>query len=133
MRVIVDTNVFVSGIYFSGPPYQILDAWRSGKIKLVISDTIFEEYKRIGRKLESYFPAIDFEPFLSLVLDESDIVIDRGLEEQICSDPDDDKFISCALESGCKIIVTGDKQLKKLSGHEEIEIISPRIFVDKYI
>ena len=133
MRVIIDTNVFVAGVYFTGPPYRILDSWRSGKIKLVISDSIFEEYKRIGRVLATDYPGVDFEPFLSLALNESDIVLDRELEEQVCSDPDDDKFISCALESGCKIIVTGDKQLKKISGYKGIEIVSPRIFVDKYI
>ncbi len=37
MKVILDTNVFISGVFFSGPPYQILGAWRDGKIKLVPS------------------------------------------------------------------------------------------------
>jgi predicted nucleic acid-binding protein len=41
--VILDTNVFVSGVFFSGPPYQILRAWRDGKIQLVVSPEIIEE------------------------------------------------------------------------------------------
>ena len=43
MRVILDTNVFVSGVFFRGPPYQILTAWRDGKIQLVVSPEILEE------------------------------------------------------------------------------------------
>ena len=35
MRVILDTNVFVSGVFFSGPPFEILDAWRHGRLTLV--------------------------------------------------------------------------------------------------
>ena len=37
MRAIIDTNVFVSGIFFHGPPYAILDAWRDGRLKLIVS------------------------------------------------------------------------------------------------
>ena len=133
MRVILDTNVFISGVFFSGPPYKILDAWRGGKLKLVISARILEEYGRIGRSLANDFPRVDFEPFLSLALKESELIADTELEEQICSDPDDDKFIACAISSGCEVIVTGDKQLKKVSGYKNIEIISPRLFVNKYI
>ena len=48
MRIILDTNVFVSGVFFSGPPYEILAAWRDGKVQLVISPEILEEYQRAG-------------------------------------------------------------------------------------
>ena len=48
MKVVLDTNVFISGVFFSGPPYQILKAWREGKIQLVVSEKIFEEYVRVG-------------------------------------------------------------------------------------
>jgi len=37
MRIILDTNVFVSGVFFTGPPYEILKGWRDGKWQLVIS------------------------------------------------------------------------------------------------
>jgi len=42
MRVILDTNVFVSGVFFSGPPYEILDAWRRGRLTLVVSPEILK-------------------------------------------------------------------------------------------
>jgi putative PIN family toxin of toxin-antitoxin system len=51
MRVILDTNVFISGIFFTGPPYQILKAWRDGEVQLLVSPSILDEYQRIGTEL----------------------------------------------------------------------------------
>jgi predicted nucleic acid-binding protein len=43
VRVILDTNVFVSGVFFRGPPYEILESWRDGKVQLVVSPEIEEK------------------------------------------------------------------------------------------
>lgn len=52
MKVVLDTNVFVSGLFFSGPPYEILSAWRDGRLQLVVSAEILDEYRRVGERLE---------------------------------------------------------------------------------
>jgi predicted nucleic acid-binding protein len=44
VRVILDTNVFVSGVFFTGPPARILQAWSAGQLSLVISPDILDEY-----------------------------------------------------------------------------------------
>jgi uncharacterized protein len=67
VKVVLDTNVFVSGVFFSGPPHQILQAWRGGKVQLVISPEIFDEYSRVGEELGEQFPAVDLRPVLELV------------------------------------------------------------------
>lgn len=48
MKIVLDTNVFISGVFFHGPSYQILEAWRDGKIQLVLSRPIYEEYERVA-------------------------------------------------------------------------------------
>ena len=55
------------------------------------------------------------------------------LMERVCSDPDDDKFLACAIAGGTKTISSGDKALRKATGHAGIEVLSPREFVDKYL
>ena len=55
------------------------------------------------------------------------------LEGQVCADPDDDKFLACALASGARIIVSGDKHLVDVSGYRGIEVLRPRAFVDRYL
>ena len=51
MRIILDTNVFISRIFYTGPPSQILKAWRDGKVQLLVSPSILDEYQRIGAEL----------------------------------------------------------------------------------
>jgi putative PIN family toxin of toxin-antitoxin system len=51
LKIVLDTNVFISGVFFKGPPYQILKAWHEGRIELLMSDEIFEEYQRVGEFL----------------------------------------------------------------------------------
>jgi putative PIN family toxin of toxin-antitoxin system len=59
MKVILDTNVLVSGIFFKGPPYRILQIWKNDQIKIVISHEILEEYRRVIKDLSVQFPQID--------------------------------------------------------------------------
>ena len=133
MKIILDTNVFVSGIFFSGPSYEILKAWRNRKFKIVVSQEILLEYQRVSEKLNQKFPMINIQPMIDLITVKADLVIGLELPIQICKDPEDDKFISCALASNSKIIITGDKHLLNVNGYGGLEIIPPREFVERYI
>jgi putative PIN family toxin of toxin-antitoxin system len=133
MRVILDTNVFVSGIFFTGPPYQILKAWHDGKLKLVISPEILEEYQRVGAALAEQFSSIDLRLILELVTIKAELVRAKSLSKPVCVDPDDDKFLACALTSKSKVIVSGDKHLLHVSGFREIRVLKPREFVDEFL
>ena len=133
MKVILDTNVFVSGIFFGGPPHRILVAWREGVIALVLSSEILEECRRVAGILAAQFPPIDLRAILALV--------ERGAEhheaprllEPVCDDPDDDKFLACAIASEVTLIVSGDKHLLRISGFRGIQVLKPRTFVDTYL
>lgn len=133
MKVILDTNVFVSGVFFSGPPFQILAAWRDGKIRLVVSPEILDEYQRVGEILAEDHANIDLKPMLDYVIRNAEIYAAPSLPEAVCEDPDDDKFIACALASGSTVIVSGDKHLLKVSGYQKIEVLKPREFVNRYL
>jgi predicted nucleic acid-binding protein len=47
MKAILDTNVLVSGVFWKGPPFEILNAWRKQRFELTISPAILEEYCRV--------------------------------------------------------------------------------------
>ena len=57
----------------------------------------------------------------------------KSLPGQVCTDPDDDMFLACAIASGAKVVVSGDKALQETSGYEGIKVCSPRDFVDDYV
>lgn len=133
MRVVLDTNVFISGVFFTGPPYRILQAWRDNTIKIVVSHEIIGEYQRVGEVLAKQFPGVDLGPILELLAVGAELIVAPGLSEPVCDDPDDDKFLACALASRTKIIISGDKGLLRVSGYRGIEVLKPRTFVDEYL
>jgi putative PIN family toxin of toxin-antitoxin system len=69
VKVVLDTNVFVSGVFFNGPPFEILQAWRDGKIQLELSFEILEEYRQVGEILAKDHPAIDIQPIFNYVIE----------------------------------------------------------------
>jgi putative PIN family toxin of toxin-antitoxin system len=133
MKAVLDTNVFISGVFFSGPPYQILKAWRDGKIQLILSEKILEEYLRVAEVLSEQFPQIQLGPILELLTIEAEFTSPFFLSEPVCADPDDDKFIECAISGRAEAIISGDKHLLKVSGYHGLEVMTPRKFIDKFI
>ncbi|MBC8205653.1 MAG: putative toxin-antitoxin system toxin component, PIN family [Kiritimatiellales bacterium] len=132
MRVILDTNVILSAIFFGGIPGRILNAYRDGEITIVLSPEILEEYRITAAQLAQKFD-MEYEALLEWIAIHSEMISSRELAEPVCADPDDDKFIACALASDAKIICSGDKYLLNVNGYQGIEVLKPRPFVDKYL
>jgi predicted nucleic acid-binding protein len=61
------------------------------------------------------------------------VVDTQGFDISICEDPDDDKFLECAVAGKCEIIVSGDKHLLRVEEYQGITILNPRNFVEKYL
>jgi putative PIN family toxin of toxin-antitoxin system len=131
--VVLDTNVFVSGVFFSGPPYRILCAWRDGSLEVVVSPEIVAEYVRVGEELAKSFLSVDLSPALSLLAAAGEIVEAEALPEQVCADPDDDKFLACALSARCQFVISGDKHFLEVSGYQGVTVLRPRAFVESHL
>jgi uncharacterized protein len=133
VRIVLDTNVLISGIFFSGPPSKILQAWRDKEIQFVISPDIYSEYSRVAEIISNKYADVDISEMLNLIAVHSEIIDVLRLPESICKDPDDDKFIACAISGKVKIIVSGDKNLIDTSGYKDIHVMNPREFCDKFL
>lgn len=133
MRIVLDTNVLVSALFFGGVPGRILDAWRAGKLQIVLSAEILDEYQRVGRILAEDYPGVDLEPFLALLTVEAEIVEAPPLPAPVSSDPDDDKFLACASAGHVDVIVSGDRHLLVHDGWNDTPILRPRRFVDELL
>jgi len=97
VKIVLDTNVFVSSVFFGGPPHKILEAWRDGKIQLLLSPAILEEYQRVIRELAVRFPEIKVEALIDFIIVRSEIILPPSLPPVIQADPSDDKFLECAV------------------------------------
>jgi putative PIN family toxin of toxin-antitoxin system len=133
VKIVLGTNVFIPGIFFSGPPSQILQAWKNKKLRIILSQDIIDEYHRVVESLSSKYPTIDIFQIIELVTVHGQFVDTAELDITICEDPDDNKFIECAIAGDTKIIVSGDKHLLKITGYQGIAVFRPREFVDRYL
>ena len=86
-----------------------------------------------ARELAATHQGIDLQAILQIVAMQAEIVLPAPLGESVCEDPDDDKFLACAVASGVTCIVSGDKHLLRVSGYRGICVLRPREFVERYL
>ncbi len=82
-----------------------------------MSQAILDEYDRVSKELSKRYPKIDLSSVIELLTIKSKMYVTPKLGEQISRDPDDDKFIACALAAKVKFIVSGDQDLLCISGN----------------
>jgi len=133
LRIVLDTNVFISGVFFSGPPYEILKAWIDKRIQILISSEILQEYQRVGEELSNRYTEIEITPILKSFTQNAISISAPRLAHPVCVDPDDDKFLECAVAGNAALIISGDRHLLDINDFQGIIIVKPRIFVDEYL
>jgi len=133
IKVVVDTNVFVSS-FFGGNPRKIVDLWKSGQLTLCLSKPVIDEYvevlQRIGLKNER-----ELRELLHLFAHGFHIIFSAKTPELhlVEEDTDDDKFIECAVALKADFIVSGDKALIAIQNYMGIRIVTPKEFLDSFI
>jgi len=129
MRIVLDTNVFISS-FFGGNPRTIIDLWKDGRLMLCLSQDIFDEYIEVLRRL-GFDNTPELEELLKLFATGFHIVFTtRTPEIHVVADPDDDKFIACALALKAACVVSGDKALVDVRLYQGIKIVTPREFLE---
>ena len=130
MRVVVDTNVFISS-FFGGIPRKIVDLWKKGRIILCLSKPIVEEYVEVLRRL-GLQNEFELNELMGLFAQAPGILFSANTPRLkiVDKDPDDNKFIECAVALNATYVVSGDKSLLGVGGYMGISIVTPRQFMD---
>ncbi|MBT3257590.1 MAG: putative toxin-antitoxin system toxin component, PIN family [Deltaproteobacteria bacterium] len=120
-RIVIDTNIFISAIFWGGKPREVVDLGRSGRISVFTSMEIQEE---LERKLKSKF-GLDDQEVSQILFDFSlfTLPVEPSCKITIIDDdPDDNKFVECAVASKATHVVSGDKHLLNLKEYMGIQI-----------
>ena len=125
LRVVLDTNVLVSATITQGKQFEFLELAKLGKIKIVTSPSIVEEFKEVISR-EQVSVAI------KQILEIAEIVIPQHKLNVIREDIDDNVVLECALESNADFIVSGDFHLLELKSYQNIKIVNATEFFDKF-
>jgi len=130
MRIILDTNVFISGIFWEGNfCSQIINKWKNKNFDLIISIPILNELIKTLRNFKIQMPEEMIENWKKLIIENSITVEPKGRIEIIKDDPDDNKFIEAAISGNAEFIITQDNHLLKLKYYHGIKIITPEEFL----
>lgn len=134
MRVVIDTNVIISR-YLSphGSPAQVLSSWEKGRFDLLVSPAILREYERVFRypRIKKHL-ALSEEKIAAILDDFSELaetIVPTKSLSVVTTDPDDNKFIECAVAGDADYIVTGDPHLVDLGKYRGIFIVPPAVFL----
>ena len=131
IKVVIETNVFISS-FFGGIPREVINLWRDGQIIICISQSILEEYIKVLNRLG--IDKHEITKLTKLFAEGYNLIFAATTPkiEIVKDDPDDNKFIECAVELGSKTIISGDKHLLNIGKYIDIKILSPREFMHEF-
>ncbi len=127
-RVIVDTNVFLSGVLFGGNPRKVVFAWLNNQYILCLSPELKAEIlNKLRLKFLVPISIVDF------VADALDVKSEKYIPKKkvdLCKDPGDNFLLELAEESRADYLISGDKYVLELKQYKSTKIISPRDFLN---
>ena len=133
LKVVIDTNVFISGLFFGGIPEKILELIDKEVIQSCFSPKTFGELRSflLHPKFQERREKLPFSVnnFLKNLFSKSILVYPQKVSQIIKEDPFDNYFLACAILSQASFIVSGDKHLRKLKEFQGILIVSPKEFL----
>lgn len=132
MKILIDTNILISGLFFNGLPKRLLSEIDFEKFNVCVNSEIVSEYTdKINNKFSKAKYKIDENLRKKFFSSLNNFEIKSDLK--ICRDPKDDKFINCAIDAKAIYIVSGDNDLLTIKNFAGIEIVTAREFYEKYL
>lgn len=133
MRVVIDTNVWVSGLLWRGAPWEMLRLAEAGKLTLCTSPGILSELSDVlaHERLQPRLDQLNLTPaeVLGHAIHIASVFEVREGPPILLADPDDDVFLRCAQAAEASYVVSGDHHLLDLSTHAGIPIVTVREFL----
>lgn len=132
MKIVLDTNVLISGVFFGGFPGKVLSSVVEKRITACATTEIIDEYEEIVQEMIERKQGHINKNILTPLIKTMEI-IEAVSHVELSRDPDDDKFIGCAIDAHALYIVSGDKDLLVLGQYENIQIVTAKEFCEKYL
>lgn len=132
IRAVLDTNVLISALLFGGLPARLVPAWQSARFHPVVSPPILEEYVRTLAYPKFNLTAAEIKGLIEEeFLQFAETARAQTAPFKLVRDPDDAKFVECALASLVPWLVSGDADLLDLGHVESIRIVTVREFIEQ--
>ncbi len=130
MRVVLDTNVLVSALLFTGTVSEFVSLWQKGTITVLLSREILEEYLRVLAYPKFQLSEGEIKGLIEEELLPFAQIIKPGIRVHIIKrDPSDNKFLECAVSGKAHTVISGDKVLLAIRHYRRVRIQTPSQFL----
>lgn len=132
IRLVLDTNVLISGTFWKGCSNQVIKQVENHKALLILSKEIWKEYMKVLDLEEIKKKVASHQESKNAALKLTGLgifVIPTKRIKAVREDPDDDKFIEAAVAGKARYIITQDKMLLKINKFRNIKILTPEEFL----
>ena len=132
MRIVADTNIFISGIFWEGNfSSKVISLWRNRKIDLISSVPIIEELVSNLKGFKIKMDEETVQEWENMILENAVLVEPEEKIDIVKDDSDDNKFIEAAVTGKASYIVTQDNHLLKIKEFRGIKILTPEEFLSR--
>jgi len=131
MKLVLDTNIFISSFFWGGNPRKLMTRIIDGKDTLYISNEILREVFSVMARPKFNLNHHQIIHFIDSIEEISYRVTPLGIIQGICRDSDDDKILECAVLGNVDFIISGDNDLLSLVEFQRIPILTASEYIDK--
>ena len=136
MRLVLDVNVWISGLLWGGSPRQIVNLAKSGKITIFVSEPILSELAEVlvRAKFQARMRSLDItaDDLLNIAQQLSENCVPVSVNIPQLRDPDDAVILGTAIAAKAMLIVSGDLDLLVLKEFAYIPILTPNDFLNQH-
>ena len=129
MKIVLDTNIFVSSFFWGGNPRKIMERVINGEDVLFICKEILQEIASVIARPKFSVNDEYIALFIRSIEEVANSVVLIGVVQNVCRDRNDDKILECALLANADYIITGDADLLTLKKYRNIRIITPNEYI----
>ena len=128
MKIVLDTNIFISGIFWRGSSNKVILNWKEGKFALIASLGTISEITKVLKDFKIRLPDEMIREWIDLIVRNSIIVEPKEKISIVKDDPKDNIFIETAIAGNADYIITQDNHLLKLKEFRRVKVITPEEF-----
>lgn len=135
MRVVVDTSTLISAVLWTGLPHRLIELAEADDVTLCMTEETLIEFREVlqrpkfARQIRNRFTSV--EEIMQLILSLIELYPVVPMPPIVESDPDDDKFIVCALSAGAKLLISSDWHLLDMGSYRGVKILTAREFLEQ--
>lgn len=130
LKVVLDTNILISALVYGGKPEQIYNLVLEKQMIAITTNILIAELlenltkkfnfeqgriEQLGRIIKKHFNVVHPKDIIKVIRDE-----------------DDNRVLEAAIAGNCEVIITGDRDLLDLGNFEDVEILTPEEFLEKF-